>query len=243
MRKRTIALVFTLAAACILVACGNSAAGSTSAKTDDTAQKTAQAETLPQPAAEGGETEAASSGSRAIAVYFSRFGNTDFPSDFDALSSASVRDDNGKLQGNAQAIAEWIADEAGTEIYEIIADKSYPVDYDETVDQAQAEQKENARPQVRADIPTSDSFDTVYLVFPNWWGDLPMPVYSFFDTYDFSGKTINVFITHEGSQFSKTVDTIRDLEPDADVVEGLAIRGGSVDDSEKEIRQWVDEHL
>ena len=69
-----------------------------------------------------------------------------------------------------------------------------------------------------------------------------MAVYSFFDACDLSGKTIKVCITHEGSRFSRTVDTIRQLEPDAEVTEGLAVRGGSVKDEEQNIRQWAREN-
>lgn len=100
-------------------------------------------------------------------------------------------------------------------------------------------QNEGARPELKTEIENLDEYDTIYLVFPNWWGDMPMPVYSFLDAYDLSGKKINVFITHEGSSFSGTIDTIKELEPEAEVTEGLAVRGGSVAEEEDNIRQWV----
>lgn len=136
-------------------------------------------------------------------------------------------------------IAEWISEEAGCETFEILTKESYPVDYDETVDQASNEQNEGARPELKTEIENLDEYDTIYLVFPNWWGDMPMPVYSFLDANDLSGKKINVFITHEGSSFSGTIDTIKELEPEAEVTEGLAVRGGSVAEEEDNIRQWV----
>ena len=77
------------------------------------------------------------------------------------------------------------------------------------------------------------------LIYPNWWGDLPMALYSFFDTYDFSGKTVYVSVTHGGSGFSGGISTIEALEPEARVVEGLSIRAGDVPDAEDEIRQWA----
>ena len=177
-----------------------------------------------------------------IVVYFSRVGNSDFPADTDAVSSASLMMDGGTLKGNAQKMAEWIADEAGCSTFEIQAQDYYPADYDETVDQAKSEQGQNFRPALKTELKNLDSYDTIYLVFPNWWADLPMPVYTFFDTYDLSGKKINVFITHEGSGFSRTVSTIEGLEPDAEVTEALAVRGGSVPDSEVQIREWVSAH-
>ena len=110
------------------------------------------------------------------------------------------------------------------------------------MEQAKNEQNENFRPTLKTVLENPGQYDDIYLVFPNWWGDLPMPVYSFFDTYDFSGKTIKVFITHEGSHFSNTIDTIRNLEPEAEIIEGLDIRGESVKDEELNIRTWVQEN-
>ena len=180
--------------------------------------------------------------SSAAAVYFSRVGNTDFPAGVDAVTSASLQADNGTIKGNAQLIAEWISEEAGCETFEILTDEAYPADYDETVDQAKTEQRNSFRPVLRSDLSEIGQYDTIYLVIPNWWGDLPMAVYSFFDACDLSGKTIKVCITHEGSRFSRTVDTISQLEPDAEVIEGLAVRGGSVKDEEQNIRQWAREN-
>ena len=178
----------------------------------------------------------------AMAVYFSRVGNTVFPENVDADSSASIRLDQDTLKGNAQLIAEWIAQEKGIETMEIVSEDPYPADYNETVDQAKQEQNDTYHPTLKADEKAVDACDTIYLAFPNWWGDLPMPVYSFFETHDFSGKTIYVFVTHEGSGFSRTLDTIKELAPGADVREGLSVQGGSVTDQEQNIRQWAAEN-
>ncbi len=191
---------------------------------------------------EGSKEVSAAPVKKSAAVYFSRVGNTDFPSDTDAVSSASLNIVNGTLKGNAQLIAEWAADEAGCDVFEIAAEKSYPVDYDATVDQAKAEQGDNVRPSLKSSFKLDDC-DTVWLSFPNWWADLPMPVYTFFDEYDLSGKNIFVFVTHEGSGFSSTVQKIRELEPDANVIEALAVRGGSVPDKEQEIRDYIKQQL
>ena len=144
--------------------------------------------------------------------------------------------------GNAGQIAAWIAEEAGCETMEILTEDAYPVNYDETVNQAKQEQNEGFRPMLKADEKAVEDYDTIYLVFPNWWGDLPMPVFSFLDSHDLSGKTVNVFVTHEGSRFSGTVETSRELEPGAEVLEGLAVQGANVTDEEQNIRQWVIDH-
>ena len=203
------------------------AAGDTAAAADTTSVETA---------------ESSAPGSNALAVYFSRVGNTDFPDDVDADSSASIRVDENGLMGNAGQIAAWIADEAGCETMEILTEETYPVNYNETVDQAKQEQNVGFRPMLKADEKAVEDYDTIYLVFPNWWGDLPMSVYSFLDSHDLSGKTVNVFVTHEGSRFSGTVGTIQELEPGAEVLEGLAVQGASVTDEEQNIRQWVIDH-
>ena len=213
---------------------GTEAAAVTQAAAGDTA---AAADTTSAEAA-----ESSAPGSNALAVYFSRVGNTDFPADVDADSSASIRVDENGLMGNAGQIAAWIAEEAGCETMEILTEDAYPVNYDETVNQAKQEQNEGFRPMLKADEKAVEDYDTIYLVFPNWWGDLPMPVFSFLESHDLSGKTVNVFVTHEGSGFSGTIGTIRELKPDAEVLEGLAVQGANVTDEEQNIRQWVIDH-
>lgn len=181
--------------------------------------------------------------SQVLVVYFSRVGNTDFPDDIDAVSSATLSRKDGELKGNAQLMAEWMADEAEGELFPLQTEALYPADYAKTTDVARQEQKDGVRPALKTEIDDFDRYTTVYLVFPNWWGDLPMAVYTFFDGHDCSGKTLYVSITHEGSGFSRTVETIRELEPDADVIEGLSLRGKAVADSEEVVRQFVQNNL
>ena len=216
-------------------------------ETNEEAAETAQAGTGQESAAEAAPadmtaadaaaTEAAAAAeesnpkSNTLVVYFSRVGNTDFPADVDADSSASIRVDENGLMGNAGQMAAWIAEEAGCETMEIQTEDSYPVSYEETVDQAKQEQSEAVRPALKADEKTVEDYDNIYLVFPNC-----------LDAHDLAGKTVNVFVTHEGSRFSNTVGTIQGLEPDARVQEGLAVQGGSVSDEEQNIRQWVKDH-
>ena len=208
----------------------------------ESAAEAAPADMTAADAADAAAAEESAPGSNTLVIYFSRVGNTDFPADVDADSSASIRVDENGLMGNAGQMAAWIAEEAGCETMEIQTEDSYPVSYEETVDQAKQEQSEAVRPALKADEKTVEDYDNIYLVFPNWWGDLPMPVFSFLDSHDLSGKTVNVFVTHEGSRFSGTVETIRELEPGAEVLEGLAVQGANVTDEEQNIRQWVIDH-
>ena len=213
-------------------------------------EETAQASTEQESAvADNDATAAAASEDRGSArqsdtlvVYFSRVGNTAFQETVDADSSASIRIDENGPMGNAGQIAAWIADASGGETMEILTEETYPADYNETVSQAKQEQSVGFRPLLKADEKAVEEYSTIYLVFPNWWGDLPMPVYSFLDAHDLTGKTVNVFVTHEGSGFSNTVGTIEELEPGAEVRQGLAVQGGSVTDEEQNIRQWVNDN-
>ena len=204
------------------------------------AQETAAEEPAPQ--SEATEAPAAADG-ETLVVYFSRVGNTDFPADVDAVSSASVVRTEDGIAGNAQLMAQWVAEETGGTLFEIQTAEKYPVDYTETTNVAKAEQKENARPALAAEIEGFDSYAKVCLVFPNRWGDLPMALYSFFEAYDCTGKTLYVSVTHGGSGFSRTVSAIEELEPGALVTEGLSIRDSDVPGAEDTVRQWAREIL
>ena len=224
--KRLATIITAVCLAFSLSACGN--------VQNSTSNQTEQKATV--------SSNTAKAGGKAISVYFSRVGNTDFQETVDADSSASIRIDENGPMGNAGQIAAWIADASGAETMEILTEETYPADYNETVSQAKQEQSVGFRPLLKADEKAVEEYSTIYLVFPNWWGDLPMPVYSFLDAHDLTGKTVNVFVTHEGSGFSNTVGTIEELEPGAEVRQGLAVQGGSVTDEEQNIRQWVNDN-
>ena len=232
--KKLLALLLALTMVFTFAACGGESAS------EEPAEEPAQeepAETAEEPAEEpSAETETPG---KTLVVFFSRVGNSDFSGGVDAVSSASLIDEGGEFVGNAQKIAEIIAGETGGDLVEVVVKNPYPGDYNETVNQAKEEQNNDARPELVTVIDNLGEYGTVYLAFPNWWGDLPMALYTFFDEYDFSGKTIKVFATHEGSGFSGTIGTIKELEPGAEVIEGLSIRGSDVPDSEEDIAEWV----
>lgn len=138
-------------------------------------------------------------------------------------------------------VARMIQDATGAELFSIRTEESYPDNYEDTVDQGQEEQAENARPRLTGQIENLDQYDTVFLGFPNWWGDMPMAVYSFLEEYDLSGKTIVPFVTSGGSGFSGTVSEIETLEPDAEIQEGLSIGGSSVQDARSDVESWLRE--
>lgn len=142
-------------------------------------------------------------------------------------------------KGNTHIVADIIAEQTGGDIFEIRTVTSYPDDYDECTKVAKQEQDENARPELVATVENMDDYDVIFLGFPNWWGDMPMAVYTFLESYDFSGKTIVPFCTHEGSGLSSTENSIADTCPDVEVLEGLAIRGSVAQNSQDEAKKTV----
>ena len=88
-------------------------------------------------------------------------------------------------------------------------------------------------------MPALNDYDTIFIGYPIWWSDMPMILYSFFDQYDFSGKTIIPFSTHGGSSFAGTPSTIQRLEPNAKMLDGLTISRNRIQDAEQEIVNWV----
>lgn len=141
--------------------------------------------------------------------------------------------------GNTRTVAENIQKQTGADIFEIIPEEPYTDDYDELLDIAQAEQREAARPAISGTIENFDSYDVIYLGFPNWWGDMPMILYSFLDNYDLSGKTLAPFVTSGGSGFSNSINTMEEMEPEANIVDGLSISDSGSDSSEADVSEWL----
>lgn len=133
------------------------------------------------------------------------------------------------------------AADAGGDLFSIRTSVVYPADGGELINYAAQEQEENARPELTTHIENLDGYDTIFIGYPNWWADLPMAVYSFFDEYDFSGKTIIPFNVHNGSRFSRTIQTIQELEPDATVVEdGFTVSEQTVADAAEDVAAWLE---
>ena len=134
-----------------------------------------------------------------------------------------------------------LADLTEGELYRIEQAQPYSEDYQTCIAQAQQDLKNHARPEV-LDLPDDlDLYDEIYLGYPNYWGTMPMAVYTFLENYDFTGKTIHPFCTHEGSGLSHTVQDIQKAAPGAVVKKGLAIHGSSVESAGPALAQWVQE--
>jgi len=149
-------------------------------------------------------------------------------------------------KGNTQIIAEMISEKTGGTLFHIQTVTPYPEDYKECTDIAKKEQESNARPELLENVENMDNYDVIFLGYPNWWGDMPMAVYTFLESHDFSNKTIVPFCTHEGSGMSNTVQSISDTCPGAKVLKGLAIRGQtaqkSPEEANKSVTDWLREN-
>lgn len=163
--------------------------------------------------------------------------NNDENNETDELSTLVVYFSN---SGNTEILANFIHNYVGGDIVALEPTVAYPEDYNDLLDVAQEEQQSDARPEFNDLNIDIDDYDTIFIGYPNWWGDMPMIIYTFFDTYDLSGKTIAPFNTSGGSGLSRTVGTIRELEPDATVTDGFTVLGDNVNRAMSDVEEWID---
>ena len=226
--KKLMTILCAFAMVLSLAACGSNGTpdsentvptpGSSAAKTDKAAEtetETARPETSGTLTSTE-TTEPEKSGAKSLVVYFSWSGNT-------------------------ENVAKSIQSQTGSDIFEIVPKTPYSTDYNTVVDDAKVEQQKSARPEIKDTIPNIADYDTVYVGFPNWWGDMPMILYTFFDTYDLSGKTVALFCTSGGSGLSNTVNEVKELEPNATVTKGLHIGSGASANPDSAVKSWLDE--
>ena len=176
---------------------------------------------------------------KILVVYFSRVGITSFSKDVDTVTSASLNAGDAGLIGNTEIVAKMVQEAVGGDLFQIVTVKSYPEEYRETTDVASQEQGQNARPELATHVENMGDYDVIILCYPNWWGTLPMAVFTFLEEYDFSGKTIAPLCTHEGSRLGRSVTDIAKLCPQAIILDGLAIRGGDVKNAQDEVAGWL----
>lgn len=227
--KKILSLALTFAMVFTLAACGNS--GSTESSSPASEENSASSEVISQteesaapdntaaPTEEESQAEVSSepeteAGSNSLIVYFSWSGNT-------------------------ESVAKEIQAQTGADIFEIIPAEPYTDDYDTLLDIAQDEQANDARPDIAETVQNFEQYDVVYLGYPNWWGDMPMILYTFLDEYDLAGKTIAPFVTSGGSGFSGTISTIESMEPDATVTEGLSLGSSAAADPADAVSEWL----
>lgn len=242
--KKFLSLILALTMAASLTACGSGQMPSASQETDEPSSSavepsnpgSSQTDALDAPASDA-DTEG-----KSLVVYFS-LPETNDPNNMTQEEENSAVVIDGEVLGNTQYVAYIIQENTGADIFRIEAEIPYPLDHDTLVDQAAEEQDSNARPAIADHVDNMDDYDTIFLGYPNWWGDMPMILYTFLEEYDLSGKTIVPFNTHGGSGFSNTIQTIAELQPGADVLEdGFTVSRNNVAEVEDDVVSWLDEH-
>lgn len=179
------------------------------------------------------ESPQKSENSKILIIYFSRVGISEPFDKVDAVSSASLPN------GNTIVIANDIKEMTGGDMFQLITDKIYPANYDATTDLAQKEQRNKERPSLKSQPKNLADYDIIFLGYPNWWGTIPMALFTFLENNDMSGKTIIPFCTHEGSGLGDSQRDIVKLCPKSKVLDGLAVRGGSVTSAKQDVEKWI----
>lgn len=166
---------------------------------------------------------------KVLIAYYSRAGENYFGGDLKVIE-----------KGNTEVVAEKIKKFTNGDLFEIKQLKPYSDDYNVCINEAKDDKERGARPELVDYLDSIDKYDTIYLGYPNYWGTCPMAVFTFLDKYNFKGKTIKPFCTHEGSGLGNSQNDLRNYLKQANVKDGLAIQGTYVSDSDKKIEGWID---
>lgn len=192
--------------------------GVESEEKEDNSESTSSSDAQGAETNESSADETDEAGTKALVVYFSATGNT-------------------------KAVAETLTGLTGADIYEIVPEQPYTdedLNYNDRTTRATAEQNDpDARPAIQGSITDFEQYEVVYVGYPIWWGDMPRILYTFFDAYDFSGKTIAPFCTSGGSGLSGTPGTIAELETGATVLDGLHVSDSAADNAEGQVSDWL----
>lgn len=142
--------------------------------------------------------------------------------------------------GNTRGVAEEAARQTGADLFEITMVNPYSTDYNTVLDQAQADQNAQARPELAGHVENMEQYDTILLGYPNWWASIPMPVASFLEEYDFSGKTIIPFCSHGGGRFGQSLTAIAKLAPNAVMGEALSVHYSGGSSLSGDVTAWLE---
>ena len=166
---------------------------------------------------------------KILVAYFSRVGNE--------YGVGNIK------KGNTAIVAEIIAQKTGADLFEIKTVKSYPDGYDECTKIASREKAEKARPSLSANVENFEQYEKIFIGGPIWYGDYPMAVYTFLETYNLNGKTVIPFVTHGGSGLSSVDQRIALIYPNAKQLQGFEIRGVTAQkdraQTESKVTEWL----
>lgn len=220
--KKWTSLFLALAMALSLAACGSSNQGNTpeppASVSGSTAEETPTEEPAEEPSEEPAESETPTAGdsSSVLIAYFSWSGNT-------------------------EQVAQIIQQETAGDLFEIAPATPYTDDYDELLDIAQQEQSDDARPELAGQVENWEQYDTIFVGYPNWWSDAPMAVYTFLESYDWSGKTLVPFNTSASGGFGRSLSGLEESAPGASILDGISFTERNLGDAQSEVAAWLDE--
>ena len=225
--KKWTSLLLALAMTLSLAACGDSGTqentseppASVSGSTgEETPAPTGTEMPAEEPAEEPAESETSTTGdsSSVLITYFSWSGNT-------------------------EQVAQIIQQETGGDLFEITPATPYTDDYNELLDIAQQEQSDNARPELAGQVENWEQYDTIFVGYPNWWSDAPMAVYTFLESYDWSGKTLVPFNTSASGGFGRSLSGLEESASGATILDGLSFTERTLGDAQSEVTTWLDE--
>ncbi len=235
--NKMILIFLTIILALTMTACGSQSSEESTQKTTNDLKKEVQ-EAIEE-AETTTEKNKIGQSQKILIAYFTWADNTqvDNPEevDTDASTSASVL-----APGNAAMMAQWIQEEVGGDLFSIQVKEPYSSDYDECLNRAADEKAEDDRPELKTQIENIDSYDTIFLGFPNWWYTIPMAVHSFIDSYDFGGKIIIPFVTHGTGGLANCITDLKGALPDSTkVLEPVGIYRDDVSSGQSTIREWI----
>lgn len=202
---------------------------------DETEEENVASEAVPSSETGGAEESGTDSGSNVLVAYFSWADNAVLEDDVDAVSSPSVIP-----PGNVQQLAGWVQEETGGDLFAIRVTDPYPSDWDACLDRANQERGEDARPELEARVENLDDYDTVFLGYPNWWYGVPMPLLTFLEENDLSGKQVYLFCSHGTGGLANSVEIITEAAPDAVISDNIFdCYEEEAASSREEIQNWA----
>ena len=179
--------------------------------------------------------------SNVLVAYFS-LPETDDASNMNEDEENSTIVVDGEVLGNTQYVAMLISENTNGDLYRIEPINPYTTNHDDLTDQALEEQQSDARPEIKDPLESIDDYDVIFVGYPIWWGDMPQILYTFLESYDFTGKTVIPFSTHGGSGLAGTVSTISNKLDGATVVENaFTLSRNNMEDAPSEVEGWLKE--
>ena len=238
--KKFPSILFVFSLLFMLTACSSSADPSQESSGQTTSPSSQQdSVSVSNAVLESESTESEQSANNTLIVYFSRWGNTEYPSDVDAITSASIVVDNNSRYGTTEYVANMIAENVGGDLHRIETVTPYTADFDELRDVNHDEMNSNYLPELKESNLDISAYDTVFIGYPVWATDVPQAVLSFLKEYDLSGKTVIPFCTHDGYGAGNSYQTIAESSHAAVLLEGIAIEAKDVPNAQDTVSSWL----